>query len=344
MEHIAIDLGARESQVCVRAGDGTIVLEARCATATLCTFLGQRPPSRVVVETCAEAFRVAAVARELGHQAVVVPAGLARALGVGTRGLKSDVRDARHLSEASCRMARLPAVHVPEPRSQARKGECALREALVTTRTKLVNTVRGWLRGQAAGPLRRCTPPTLPARVRAHLAAHGQVVPDAVERVLHVIEALTGQIRAADAALTALAQEDAVCRRLMTVPGVGPVTAVRFAAAVDDVQRFPRASAVQSYLGLVPGEDSSAERRRITGITKAGPSREAVTAAGPRGAMGAARGEPPRPPGGGGGLGAQTRGDPVRALAGRHRVRSPIPRHPARGLTSILATASTAPA
>ena len=239
MEHIAIDLGARESQVCVRAGDGTIVLEARCATATLCTFLGQRPPSRVVVETCAEAFRVAAVARELGHQAVVVPAGLARALGVGTRGLKSDVRDARHLSEASCRMARLPAVHVPEPRSQARKGECALREALV----------------------------------RAHLAAHGQVVPDAVERVLHVIEALTGQIRAADAALTALAQEDAVCRRLMTVPGVGPVTAVRFAAAVDDVQRFPRASAVQSYLGLVPGEDSSAERRRITGITKAGPSR-----------------------------------------------------------------------
>jgi len=164
-------------------------------------------------------------------------------------------------------------VHVPEPRSQARKGECALREALVTTRTKLVNTVRGWLRGQAAGPLRRCTPPTLPARVRAHLAAHGQVVPDAVERVLHVIEALTGQIRAADAALTALAQEDAVCRRLMTVPGVGPVTAVRFAAAVDDVQRFPRASAVQSYLGLVPGEDSSAERRRITGITKAGPSR-----------------------------------------------------------------------
>jgi len=273
MEHIAIDLGARESQVCVRAGDGTIVLEARCATATLCTFLGQRPPSRVVVETCAEAFRVAAVARELGHQAVVVPAGLARALGVGTRGLKSDVRDARHLSEASCRMARLPAVHVPEPRSQARKGECALREALVTTRTKLVNTVRGWLRGQAAGPLRRCTPPTLPARVRAHLAAHGQVVPDAVERVLHVIEALTGQIRAADAALTALAQEDAVCRRLMTVPGVGPVTAVRFAAAVDDVQRFPRASAVQSYLGLVPGEDSSAERRRITGITKAGPSR-----------------------------------------------------------------------
>lgn len=273
MEHIAIDLGARESQVCVRAADGMILLEGRRPTVELRAFLHRRPPSRVVVETCAEAFAVAAVARELGHEAVVVPASLVRALGVGARGLKTDVRDARHLSEASCRMARLPAVHVPAPRSQARKAECGLREALVTTRTKLVNAVRGWVRGQGAGPLPRCTPPRLPQRLRAQRSARGEVVPAALERLLRVIEELNTQIAAADTALTALAQADDVCQRLMTVPGVGPVTAVRFVAALDEVHRFPDAGAVHSYLGLVPGEDSSAARRRLTGITKAGPGR-----------------------------------------------------------------------
>jgi transposase len=51
------------------------------------------------------------------------------------------------------------------------------------------------------------------------------------------------------------------------------VTSIRFVAALDRVERFPNAHSVQSYLGLVPGEDSSGTRKRRTGITKAGPSR-----------------------------------------------------------------------
>ena len=58
----------------------------------------------------------------------------------------------------------------------------------------------------------------------------------------------------------------------MTVPGIGPVTAIRFRAALDDVTRFTSSHGVQSYLGLTPGESSSSERQRRTGITKAGPS------------------------------------------------------------------------
>ena len=270
MEHIAIDLGARESQVCVRTPEGEIALEVRRPTQALRIFLAGRPTSRVVLETCAEAFAVATVAQELGHEVVVVPAGLVRALGVGTRGLKTDVRDARHLSEASCRMKRLPRVHVPQPRSRARKAECVLREALVETRTKLINTARAWLRTEGLGPVRRGSPGTVVARLRAHVAAHGQAVPPALERVLGTIEQLTPVITAADAALATLAASDPICQRLMTVPGVGPVTAVRFAATIDDVHRFDSAAAVQSYLGLVPSEHSSADQRRLRGITKAG--------------------------------------------------------------------------
>jgi transposase len=58
----------------------------------------------------------------------------------------------------------------------------------------------------------------------------------------------------------------------MTVPGVGPSTSVRFVAALDEISRCRGAHTVESYLGLVPGEDSSAERKRRTSITKAGPT------------------------------------------------------------------------
>ncbi len=56
MEHVAIDLGGRQSQVCVRADDGQIVEERRVPTAALEAYLKRRPKSRVIVETCAESF------------------------------------------------------------------------------------------------------------------------------------------------------------------------------------------------------------------------------------------------------------------------------------------------
>src|SRR5262249_26759797 len=80
------------------------------------------------------------------------------------------------------------------------------------------------------------------------------------------------ELKEADAQVRKIAKEHPVCRRLMTVPGVGPVTAVRFLAAIDRCERFVSAHAVEAYLGLTPGERSSSERERTTGITKAGSS------------------------------------------------------------------------
>lgn len=76
-----------------------------------------------------------------------------------------------------------------------------------------------------------------------------------------------------DSEVRSLAREDAICRRLMTAPGVGPITAERFRAAIDDVTRFRSAHAVESYLGLVPGEHSSSDSQHRLGITKAGSTR-----------------------------------------------------------------------
>jgi hypothetical protein len=111
MDHIAIDLGGLESQICVRGPDGQVLEEVRQRTARLGSYLKKRPPARVILETCAEAFRVADAALELGHEVRVVPATLVGSLGVGSRGVKTDRRDAQILSEVSTRID-LPSVHI----------------------------------------------------------------------------------------------------------------------------------------------------------------------------------------------------------------------------------------
>lgn len=264
MEHLAIDLGGRESQICVRSSDGVVVEERRVSTAALGRYLAKRAPSRVIVETCSEAFSVADVALSLGHEVRVVPATLVRALGVGQRGIKTDQRDARMLSEASCRID-LPSVHVPSKQSRQRKTLCGMREGLVKARTQLLNTVRGWMRGEGIR-VRSGEAESLPRRLREQVKA----LPSYVERQLEAIDLLTDQIDEADGELLSTVKQDELCARLMTVPGVGPVTSLRFAAALDEISRFPHAHAVESYLGLVPGEHSSSESKRRTSLTKAG--------------------------------------------------------------------------
>lgn len=266
MEHIAIDLGGRESQICVRSSDGKVVLERRVVTAKLGHWLETRPASRVIVETCAEAFSVADAALACGHETRVVPAMLVKSLGVGSRGVKNDQRDARILSEVSTRID-LPSVHIPSHDARTRKSLCGMRDALVSARTQLINTVRGWMRTQQIR-LRSGKTETFCARMRQR----NEAFPTFVERQLDTIAMLDKQILAADRELEAIAKKDPTCPRLMTVPGIGPVTAIRFCAAIDEIQRFDNASRVESYLGLTPGEDSSSDRLRRTGITKAGPA------------------------------------------------------------------------
>jgi transposase len=91
-----------------------------------------------------------------------------------------------------------------------------------------------------------------------------------VARQLALVEHLHPAIAEADAEVRALAAADPVAERLMTVPGVGPVTAVRSIAAVDDLTRFASAHAVEAYVGLVAGQHSSGDRTRQLGITTAG--------------------------------------------------------------------------
>jgi transposase len=144
-----------------------------------------------------------------------------------------------------------------------------MREALVQARTKLINTVRGWMRGQVIR-IRSGASRTFPERVRTAAMSREIELPRFVVRQLETLETLNAQIGEADKEVREYAKNNEVCRRLMTVPGVGPVTALRFVAALDTVERFTSAHSVQSYVGLTPGEHSSSKLKRRTSITKAG--------------------------------------------------------------------------
>jgi transposase len=268
VDHIGIDLGGRESQLCIRRHDGEIVEELRVPTAGLGDLLRERRLSRVVMETCAEAFAIATAAKHHGHQVRVVPSTLVRSLGVGARRIKTDVRDARLLSEASCRME-LPAVHVASMAARELKAFLTARDSLVSSRTLVVNSVRGILRTQLVRP-RSGGIDSFPRRVREKLLQLPCGVPDYIERQLLAIEAVNGQVKEADKELGRIVDADPTCRLLMTAPGVGPVTAARFKSAIDEVGRFPDAHSLESYLGLVPGEASSSDSKHRTGLTKAG--------------------------------------------------------------------------
>jgi transposase len=268
VNHVAIDLGSKESQVCVRSADGAVVHEKKHPTRALEPWLKSIPPSRVILETSSEAFRVADAAKAAGHEVRVVPGTLAKQLGIGERGIKTDLRDARKLSEVSTRID-LPSVHIPTTEARELRSLVRSREALISTRTKLVNHARGWLRTMLL-KIRGGATNTFPDRMRAAAVQHQQPIPPHIEQVLVVIDALNLQVLASDREMRQRVQASELCRRLMSVPGVGPVTTLSFIAAVDDVSRFKHAFRLQSYLGLTPGEDSSSERERRTSITKAG--------------------------------------------------------------------------
>lgn len=266
MKHIAIDLGTKESQICVRERSGAIVREFRCRTARLGSFFQSQPPSRVVLETSCEAFAVADLAREAQHEVVVMPAVYTPVFTAGSPNKKNDVIDARGLSQASVALEKLPSVHIPSEQARRAKALCASRELLVRQRTQLCNHLRSYFRSNLKGRP-KATSKTLAKRIRS---SFGSEVPVHIELVLEQLEGLSRAIVTLDRELEALCAELPAYRRLRTVPGVGPVTAVRFAAAIDDIGRFSSGEQVASYFGLTPGENTTGFNVQRTAITKAG--------------------------------------------------------------------------
>jgi transposase len=183
-----------------------------------------------------------------------------------SRRVKTDKRDARTLAVALRLGAYRPAHRVSAARRHVR-AELAVREALVRTRTRWIALAKALVRrdglrvpsSTAAYVVERLTALPLSPTLASELAP-----------LIAVLEPLNVQIDAADARIAALGRTDPTVALLMTAPSIGPVTGSGVVAITDDIGRFPSAHQFEAYLGLVPGERSSGEKRRLGHITKAG--------------------------------------------------------------------------
>lgn len=269
MEYGAIDLHTRESEIRIVSEDGTEVFARRVATRpeALARVFADRPALRVLLESGTESEWVAQCLEGWGHTVVVADPSFAPMYGARQRRVKTDRRDVVALAEAN-RQGWYRAAHRVSPAQQAVREALTIRRTLIGQRTQLISVVRTVVRRQGYRvPSGQAE--TFVARVRQ------LVVPAALQTtvapLLIALENLAPLIAAADHAATVQARGDAVARRLMTAPGVGPITALNYRAALDRVDRFADASAVVSYLGLVPREHSSGDHQRKGRITKAGP-------------------------------------------------------------------------
>jgi transposase len=252
----------------VRSIEGTIEYECSMDTSSLARWLSGRSAARVVIETCNEAFTVADRVSAEGHEVCVVPAAVVGQLGVGYRGVKNDVRDAQVLSRASVALGEdLPRVHIPSVESRERQALLTQRGNLVRARTQLINGVKSQLRAR----LLRLPPgasDSLPKRVR-ELLGEGALL-TMLEPTLAVIDGLTASIGELAKQLVERTAKDPQVQRLKTMPGIGPLTAPAFVAAVDELSRFKTSAQLASYFGLTPGEQTTGGKPRFTGVTKAG--------------------------------------------------------------------------
>lgn len=270
MESIGIDVHKNESQICILTEDGEIV-EMRIATRRerFADVLGKREKARVLIEANTEAEWVARALEELGHEVVIGHPGYEAMYSTRGRAAKTDKRDARALADA-CRLGNYKAVHRVSEEQRKVRAELAVREALVRTRTRYISVVRSVLRGDGYR-VRPGAANTFDERVEDMELSES--LEEVVGPLTREFAGLNEEIQQRDRSLAARAKEDEVVRRLCTVPGVGPVTAVAFKASLDTARRFHRAHEVESYLGLVPREWSSGDNVRRGSISKAGNSR-----------------------------------------------------------------------
>ena len=270
MEYGAIDLHARHSLIYLVTADGTAVLERRVITtvAAFTAVLQSRPRARILIESGTESEWVAQAVEACGHEVIVASPSYALMYGHRDKHIKTDRRDVVALAEA-CRLGIYKQAHRVSREQRQRRRDLRVREQLVRSRTQQINLVRAQLR-QDGYRLPPCASEALPHRVAA--VALPVALRMSLTPLLVIIEALTAEIHRCDAQLQTVVAEDAIVQRLMTAPGVGPITALTFRAVLDDVTRVADARGVAAYLGLVPREDSSGTRHRKGGITKAGPT------------------------------------------------------------------------
>jgi transposase len=271
MEHYAaIDVSLEWSSVCIVDATGKIVREAKV-----------RSEREAVVEVLqATGLTFTRIGLEAGPLSQWLYAGLVDAglpaICIETRHVKAalkamtvktDKNDARGMAQLM-RLGWFRPVHVKTLVAQEIRALLTARRLLLAKLCDIETSLRGILRGFGlkVGPVTKLR---FESRIRA-LVTGQAMLERVVEPMLRVHAALRGEYSILHRELLATVRDDEVCRRLMTVPGVGAVVAMSFKSAIDQPERFQHSKAVGAHLGLTPRKYQSGEVDRTGRISKVG--------------------------------------------------------------------------
>ena len=271
MENYAgIDVSLELSSVCIVDAQGTIVKEAKVAS----------EPEALVGFFEALGFAVKRIGLEAGPLSQWLHAGLKQAgfetvlletrhvkAALSAMTVKTDRKDARGIAQL-IRMGWFRPVHAKSIGAQEVRALLVARKQLLGRLIDVELSIRGILRGFGlkVGPVTR---KNFEARIRELVA--GQATLERVATaMLSARLALKAEYGRLHKAVLAIVRDDAVCRRLMTVPGVGPLVAITYRSAIDDPHRIVKSKAAGALFGLTPKKYQSGEKDITGGITLAG--------------------------------------------------------------------------
>ncbi len=266
-----LDLGDKYSYLClIDQGSGEVIEEVRLRTtpeALRRRFSSEQQPLRIAIEAGTHSPWVSRVLeQECGHEVLVANPRKTRLIYSNKR--KTDEIDAQNLA----RLARLdPKLLYPlKHRSEECQAHTAIirsREALVNSRTQLVNHVRGAVKS-FGGRLPKCPARSFHNRAAEHLP---EALWPALGPILETIGSLTQRIREYDRQLETVSKEHYPETDLLRqVEGVGALTALTFVLTIEDPYRFERSRTVGAYLGLLPARDQSGDSDPQKRISKEG--------------------------------------------------------------------------
>ena len=257
--YAGMDVSLEETAICIVDEAGAIVKEMRAcsepkALADALSAVGL-PLERVGLEACSLTAWLYDGLRAAGWSALCIETRQANA-AMKTMPNKTDRNDARALAQIM-RTGWFRQVHVKSRQSRLWRSLLVARRTVLNEMRSTENVVRAVLR-EAGLKLGRPARARFDERVH-ELAGDDDAVMAIVAPLLAVLSTMREQLAVLTRQVLAIVREEATCRRLMTVPGVGPIIALAFRATVDDPGRFAKSRAVGAHLGLTPARYQSGE-------------------------------------------------------------------------------------
>ena len=264
---IGIDLAKRSFQVHGARADGSVAYRRKLSRGKLLSFLASQPGCTVAMEACASAHYWGREIAALGHEVRLVPPIYVKPF---VKRHKNDAADAEAITEAAQR----PTMHFVAVKTEAQQAQGMLfrtRDLLVRQRTQTINALRGHLAEYGVvAPLGRARIGQLAGVLEDGDSGLPEAVVELGQLLLGRIDELDVKIDELDRKLAASASEHKETARLMTIPGIGPITALALQAFAPPMESFRRGRDFSAWLGLVPRQHSTGGKPRLGRISKMG--------------------------------------------------------------------------